>query len=529
VTRPGEQATRGSSAVDAVVSHFFRQNPGFARRAGRHEADGLLPKVEARAAGDLARLSGAVGAALDADPADRELRADLDAARHMVAAEQFQRVVLGHPYLTTPEVFAELDVSCYLRDYAPAAERGAALAEHLRAVPEFLAEATRTLAARLPAAERLRGLESARGAAAQMVAAADQLGGAPELVDQAVTACEGYGRSVHATAPAAGLWGPDRLVEFLRVVEGLTWPVPELLSRARAAVSAAQQRLDALAGELGVAGRREVLALPAGVMHGERAAALAEILERIRDFWVAADVVTIDTATPLTVAVAAGRRSAVTVEFQVAAPLERPRPPHVLYLPDLSGAPADAVGTFLNDAMLEVLAVHEAYPGHYVHAEAGAAGGSVIRTCFSWIDGLTEGWAHYAEQLAVDHGLADGRPLLEVAQQRSALESATRLVAFLTMHGKQTGFGAAVAEAAAASGWSDERAAHEVLAVTSNPQGAMYALGKIVIQDWRDGAGPDRKTFHEQLLRCGTAPLSTARRYWQEHTTLSVSSYSEAS
>ncbi|WP_213453284.1 DUF885 family protein [Rhizomonospora bruguierae] len=533
MTSPGDNTAAAVAAVDAVVSYFFRQNPCFGRRAGWHRADGVLPSTEPRAAAELDRLGSALGAALRAGPADPELRADLDSALHMVHAEQFQLTALGQAYLTPPEVFAETDVSSYLRDYAPEADRAAALETHLRALPDFLAEAARTLPARLPAGERLRGLESAQGAAAQLATVARRLARPRDLAAAAAAACEEYGRAVHATKPTAQLYGPDKLTEFLRVVDGITWPARELLDRARAEVAAAQHGLDALAKQLGAADRREVVAMLAGQVSTDTDAAFAEIITRVRDFWAGADLVSTDTVTPLAIGLADGPSSAATVEFQVSAPLEKPRPPHLLYLPNLSGTAGAAHREFLNEPMLELLAVHEAYPGHYVHAEAAEAGGSTIRTCFPWIDGLTEGWAHYAEELAVEHGLAEGRPLLRVAQQRSALESSTRLVAFLTMHLKQTGFGAAVAEAAGAAGWSDERAAREILAVTSNPLGAMYALGKIVIRDWRDSAGrmarQDLKHFHDQLLRCGTAPLSTARRYWQDHTNQPASSYSEVS
>src|SRR5262249_39983522 len=149
-----------------------------------------------------------------------------------------------------------------------------------------------------------------------------------------------------------------------------------------------------------------------------------------------------------------------TVEFRVSAPLEPVRPPHVMFLPEpstghptgpLTGhptgagqAPSPVRRQFLNDPMLEVLAVHEGYAGHYLHAEATARGPSVIGSCFPWIAGFAEGWAQYAEELAVEHGLADGRPLVEVAQLRSALESAARLVAFLSMHTRQVTFATAV-------------------------------------------------------------------------------------
>jgi hypothetical protein len=543
-------AVEAKAVVQAVVTHIFRQYPNLGRRAGWHAVDGYLPSLEPRPAAELDRLCAAVLGCLRTFPgdgsADPELRADLGAASHMVRAEQFQRDALGQTYLTPPEVLAETDLSPYLRAYAPEPERIAALEAHLAALPGFLAEAARTLPARLPAGDRLRSLELAQAQAGRhLITVTGRLSpgrsaaaqARRDLAAGAAAACQEYGRAVAGTRPAAQLYGPDRLAGFLRVVEGIERPARELLDQARAEVVATQIGLDTLAGQLGAVDRREAVALLAEQVSPDLSETFAEILQRVRDFWARVDLVSTDTVASLVIDHADGPSSAVTVEFSVSAPLEPIRPPHVLFLPEPPaepGAPPSALRRqFLNDAMLEIVAVHEAYPGHYVHAEAAARGGSVIRTCVPWLDGLTEGWAHYAEELAVEHGLADGRPLLHVAQLRSALESAARLVAFLTMHLRQASFAAAVHEAVDSCGWSEERAAREILAVTSNPAGAMYALGKLIIRDWRDSAGstsaPDLKRFHDQLLRCGTAPLSIAKQYWLDQRDQLAPSYSEAS
>lgn len=525
-----------AAAVEAVTNHFFRQYPSFGRRAGWHAADGLLPDLE-RPAAELSRLHAAV-ADNEGVTGDPELRADLSAARHMVRTEQFQLLALGQRRLAPLEVLAETDLSPYLRDYAPEAERVAALEAHLAALPGFLAESAETLPARLPAGDRLRGQELAQAQAGHVSAVTSRLAPARSgLAEAAASACAEYGRAIADTKPAAQLYGPDRLAEFLLAVEGIARPASELLDAARAEVATARAGLDALARQLGVADRGEVVALLAEQVNPDAAGAFAAITERLRAFWARVDLVSTDTVTPLEVDHADGLSSVATVEFQVSAPLERLRPPHVLYLPEPPAEPGSAPSTlrrqFLNDAMLEVIAVHEACPGHYVHAEAAARGGSVIRTCFPWISGLTEGWAHYVEELAVEHGLAAGRPLLSVAQLRSSLDSAARLVAFLAVHLRQTSFAGAVGEAVDSCGWSAERAAREVLAVTSQPMGAMYTLGKLTIRDWRDSAGitsqPELKQFHDYLLRCGTAPLSTAKQYWLDQTNESASSYSEVS
>jgi uncharacterized protein (DUF885 family) len=143
----------------------------------------------------------------------------------------------------------------------------------------------------------------------------------------------------------------------------------------------------------------------------------------------------------------------------------------------------------------------------------------VIRRCVPWVPGATEGWAHYTEELAIERGLADGRPLVEVAALRFALEAATRALAFLSFHSGRSNLGAAVAEAVTLCGWSPERAAREVLAAVAEPGNAMYTLGKLHIRRWRElarvsGSAATLKAFHDRLLHCGSAPLSTVWRYY---------------
>lgn len=526
----------GRAAVEAVVEHFFRNYPSHGRRAGWHAADGCLPSL-ARPVAELDRLHALVASGLrtlaaSGERADPELRADLGAALHMVQSEQFELTAFGRTYRTPLEVLAETDLSSYLLAYAPEEERTAAMEVHLAALPGFFAGAARVLPDRLPAGDRLSSQEQAQAQTHRLTVLASQPSPGSsaaartqrELAEAAAAACDEYGRAIAGTKPSAQLFGPDRLAEYLRVLEGIERPAGELLDQARAEVAAAQAGLDALAGPLDVADRRQVVALLAEQVSPDAAAAFTAIIRRVRDFWARVDLVSMDTVIPLEIDFADGLGSAATVEFRKSAPLAPVRLPNVLFLPEpptAPGAPPSPLHRqFLNDSMLELLAVHEAYPGHYVHSEAAARGGSAIRTCFPWLAGLTEGWAHYAEELAVERGLADGRPLLRVAQLRSALESAARLVAFLAVHLKRTTFAAAVSEAATSCDWSAARAAREVLAVTSQPSIAMYALGKITIREWRDSpdrtAGPGLKQFHDYLLRCGTAPLSVARQYWRD-------------
>ena len=112
----------------------------------------------------------------------------------------------------------------------------------------------------------------------------------------------------------------------------------------------------------------------------------------------------------------------------------------------------------LNRTTLPAITVHEVAPGHFAHGRVmRRASTDVRKTLMSMA--FIEGWAHYAEELAIDVGLADDRPLIEIAQLKSALEAATRLLIFLSIHMGRWSFAQAVDRAAELNGWSPERAA----------------------------------------------------------------------
>ncbi len=537
----GDAEHTAASCVSAIVAYAFGQYPNTARRAGRHDYDGRLPQSCARSAADFGLLAATAARHLGAlpDDADPELRADLDAAARLAEGERFRATELRQPYLTPLEALAEVDPSAYLRPYAPLADRLDALDAHLSRLPSFLADATGALPARLPAGERLLGAEQAQAQAInignvvrQLAQAAGPDGQAHRAVaaerraaaaEAASVACADFARAVAATRPSPGLLGPDRLAEFLRITEGIDHHPGDLLEEASAEVASLLSAMDSVARNMGAAGRRGACELMADqVSDAPVTEHLTSVIERLRDFWEHQDIVSMDTVIPLEVRPSAGLGTATTVDFSVSPPLEPVRQPHILYLPEPPAADGDARfqvrRRYLNDPMIEVIAVHEAYAGHYLHAEATACGPSVVRACFPWISGFTEGWAHYAEELAVEHGLADGRPLVRLAQLKSALESAVRLVSYLSMHLMRSPFAEAAALAVRTCDWSEERAAREVLVLAADPSPAMYTLGKLGIREWRAAAGwasqPSLKVFHDRLMRCGSAPLATVWRYY---------------
>lgn len=525
------------SSVAEVVAYVFERYPHCARRAGLHEYDACLPDPGPRSQAGLDRLRTAVFGGLKSLPAtaDPGLRADLDAAAKFLELEQFEAESLGWDHPAPAERLAETDVSVYLRSpYKPLQERVDTIAEHLEAVPEFLRQAGSVLGGTMPAGARLRSTEQATHQSARLRALAGQLAAKHSGIDvsrvaataePAAEACEEYAGAIAGVKPVGGVLGPELLAGLLRAAEGIETPVDNLLEEAQDEVASLVTALNRVAAQAGAGNRAEAYALLSEQVSDRPVVdAMRSAIDAAREFWERAGIVPVEVSTPLEVALAPAGAGSAEIVFDVGGPLEKVQQPHLLHVPDLRGDGPDSVRRqYLNDPMLAVIALHETFAGHYVHTEAGLARPAVMRNCVRWSAGFPEGWAHYTEELAVEYGFAADRPLVAIAQLKSALEAAVRLLVFLSVHLGRWSFTEAVQQVTTLCGWSPDRAVREVLITTAHISTAMYAMGKLRIRAWRRSLGSgvgrdDLRTFHGRLLRGGYAPLSTVWNHYRDTT-----------
>ena len=107
---------------------------------------------------------------------------------------------------------------------------------------------------------------------------------------------------------------------------------------------------------------------------------------------------------------------------------------------DISPPPRDwdtrRVDSFLqeyNRYMLQLLTIHEAYPGHYVQLEYSNRHPSLIRKVLS--SGVfAEGWAVYTEQMMLDQGYGKGDLALRLSQLKWYLRAVTNTILDHKMH-----------------------------------------------------------------------------------------------
>jgi uncharacterized protein (DUF885 family) len=97
---------------------------------------------------------------------------------------------------------------------------------------------------------------------------------------------------------------------------------------------------------------------------------------------------------------------------------------------------ADRVESFLeeyNRHMLQILTIHEAYPGHYVQLEYANRAGSLIRKVLQ-SGPFVEGWAVYGEQTMLDQGYGGGDLRLRLMQLKFYLRAVVNAILDHKMH-----------------------------------------------------------------------------------------------
>lgn len=171
--------------------------------------------------------------------------------------------------------------------------------------------------------------------------------------------------------------------------------------------------------------------------------------------------------------------------------------------------------TYFNHAGLLGISIHEATPGHFVQLLYRQQIPTEVRKVFGPAT-LTEGWAHYVEQMMLDEGFGDGDPKLRLGQLRRALQRHARWHAGLSMHA----FGATVDDAAKRFAeiayFAEFPARRETRRGTYNPTYLYYALGRMQILDLREevraaqGDAFSLAEFHDAFLRLGL-PIALAR------------------
>ena len=170
-----------------------------------------------------------------------------------------------------------------------------------------------------------------------------------------------------------------------------------------------------------------------------------------------------------------------------------------------------------NFAVMEIVTIHEAYPGHYIQFLYAKQYPTKVRK-LTYCGSNVEGWAHYCEQMAIEKGYGDGAPKLRLAQLSEALLRDCRYVVGIKMHtqGMTVDEGAKFFEKEGYQAYST--GFEEARRGAYNPTYLYYTLGKLQIYKLREdyqrakGADFNLEHFHNDFVRQGGLPIKLIRR-----------------
>jgi hypothetical protein len=176
----------------------------------------------------------------------------------------------------------------------------------------------------------------------------------------------------------------------------------------------------------------------------------------------------------------------------------------------------DRVNSFLeeyNQHMLQVLTIHEAYPGHYVQLEYSNRCPSLIRKVLQ--SGVfIEGWAVYTEQMMLDQGYGDGNLALRLNQLKFYLRAVVNTILDHKMHCTQMTDDEAYALLTEGGYQSEGEARLKIIrAKQSSTQLSTYFVGRMAHYRLRQqmqrelGTEFDLGRFHEAVLDHGSVPM----------------------
>jgi len=158
---------------------------------------------------------------------------------------------------------------------------------------------------------------------------------------------------------------------------------------------------------------------------------------------------------------------------------------------------------------------HESIPGHHLQLALQQEAGLPLIRKVSFYSAYIEGWALYAEELAVEMGMYKDDPLGQIGELHDAMWRGIRLVVDSGMHAMKWSREKAVRYFADTAGDPDSAVITEVERYCVWPgQACSYMLGKLEFLKQRErarkalGARFDIRKFHDAMLLDGAVPLS---------------------
>jgi hypothetical protein len=523
--------------VDEYIEATFAANPSFAVGSGRHEFDGQLsdwtPEGIQKEVGRLEQSRQRAVGFQDANLSPPE-RFQRDYVISTIDGALFWLREARAPFTNPSWYFsAGLDPSTYVTvPYAPADQRLRAFIKYAQQIPGAIAQIRKNVQMPLPKTFLDFSSKSFGGfvdfyrndvpqafAEVQDAELKKQLG---EVIEPAAKAMQDYSKWLAAQKPGkpdAYVLGPERFATMLRMTENVTTPLDKLeeigradLERNLAALGEACKRYAPDATIENCIAKMNADKPSGGAVEGARAQ-----LAELRKFLVDKEVVTIPGTEEALVMEAPAYRRQNFAYINIPGPYEK-NLPSVYYIapPDPSWSKAEQEAYVPGRADLLFTSVHEVWPGHFLqflHSNRASWRFGQLFVGYAY----AEGWAHYAEELMIEKGLASGAPELHIGQLLNALLRNVRYMCAIGLHTK----GMTVAQCEQMfkeKAYQDAGNARQQAARgTYDPAYLNYTMGKLMIRklraDWAATRGGEQswKQFNDEFLSYGGPPVPLVR------------------
>jgi uncharacterized protein (DUF885 family) len=249
--------------------------------------------------------------------------------------------------------------------------------------------------------------------------------------------------------------------------------------------------------------------------------AIRTLLPQIQDWIIQHDLVDIDPAKPLVVRETPEYERGVTgASIEAARPL-RPQDQTYFNVDPLDReTPEQAESTLreYNHWILQILAIHEALPGHYVQLQHANKSPSLVKAVFG-NGAMIEGWAVYSERMMMESGYGGNTPEMWLMYSKWNLRTICNTILDYSIH--VLGMSEADAKeflTRQAFQTQSEADGKWLRAQYSSVQLTSYFSGYSELYEFREqrkqalGDKFDLKQFHEQFLSYGSAPIKMIKQ-----------------
>jgi uncharacterized protein (DUF885 family) len=547
LTRPpaGPETGSGDTALYDLVEQRFRRlirdNPIIGTYVGIHTEDDRLgdgSRDAVLAELDAEKVHPAAVEAIDPAGLSATGRFERDLEIHNVRRAIFDAEVVRtwERRSTALDTIGDALFLIFAQDYAPLAERLAAISGRLEGVPDYLDQSrTRAAVPQVRLWQRLE-IESAgdlpsffseieAAGAALPDSERRRLEKAAAKAREALVEYERWLTASLDTGTDEWALGRERYDELvgLRAFDGLDADAileigKEQLARNREARIAAARQIDASVDEPTVVDR---IKSDHPATFEEALEAYRDVMFRSRQHLIDHRIVTVpDDERIDVVPTPEYLRNVVPFAAYFSPPKFDPNPKGIYIVTPSVGDDPNAMREH-NRSAISNTSIHEAYPGHHLQLHIANSHPSLTRLLTDAPE-FTEGWGMYSEQLMREQGFDDG-PNFQVALYTDVIWRACRIILDVRMHRGELTADEATDFLVRNTSFETANARAEVNRYTYTPTYQLsYLLGKVLLLQLRDdeqrrlGGAFDLRAFHDTLLNNGSLPISFHRRLLRE-------------